>query len=71
MGNLLYHLSTRFKGCAERRDTLLDYICTKRITSEPQLSGVCVVMSVCVCSLYQCMYIKAPVQWNLCIVITV
>ena len=36
---MLYHLATRFKGSAERRDMVLGYICSKKIASEPQLSG--------------------------------
>ena len=41
MGKLLYHLATRFKGSTDRQFMLLDYICSKRIASEPQLSGGC------------------------------
>lgn len=39
IGNLLYHVATRFKGSAERVSIFLDYICAGQITTEQQLSG--------------------------------
>lgn len=39
-GNLLYHIATRFKGSPERASLLLDYVCTEKIATEQQLTGV-------------------------------
>lgn len=39
-GNLLYHLATRFKGTQPRLEMVLEYICDRRIASEPQLTGL-------------------------------
>lgn len=39
MGNLLYHMATRFKGSQERASMLLEYICTEEVCTEQQLSG--------------------------------
>lgn len=39
MGNLLYHMATRFKGSKERASMLLDYISGGKLTTEQQLSG--------------------------------
>lgn len=46
VGNLLYHMATRFKGPEERSAMLMVYICSRKIATEPQITGVCVV---CVC----------------------
>ena len=40
VGNLLYHMATRYKGSKERLTMLLEYVCSERLTSEPQLTGV-------------------------------
>ena len=39
MGNLLYHMATRFKGSEERTSLLLDYVCGKKICTELQITG--------------------------------
>ena len=39
-GNLLYHMATRFKGSQVRCAMLLEYVCSKKISSEPQLTGM-------------------------------
>ncbi len=39
MGNLLYHMATRFKGSKERASTLIEYISSNKITTEQQLTG--------------------------------
>ena len=39
VGNLLYHMATRFKGSEERAAMLLEYVCDLRISSGEQLSG--------------------------------
>ncbi len=39
MGNLLYHMATRFKGSETRAALVVDYVCSDKLTSEPQLAG--------------------------------
>ena len=39
-GNLLYHVATKFKETSEKISTVVEYICTKKITSEAQLTGI-------------------------------
>ena len=41
IGNLLYHMATRFKGSPERASILLEYICAGKLCTEQQLSGEC------------------------------
>ena len=43
MGNLLYHMATRFKGSKERASMLVEYISTSKLTTEQQLTGVAIV----------------------------
>ena len=47
MGNLLYHMATRFKGPEERSSMLMVYICSRRIATEPQITGVQCTVGVC------------------------
>ena len=39
MGNLLYHIATRFKGHRGRASMLVKYIAEEKLTSELQLAG--------------------------------
>lgn len=39
VGNLLYHIATRFKGSGSRASMLLDYVSTGKLVTEQQLSG--------------------------------
>lgn len=47
MGNLLYHMATRFKGSKGRASMLLKYISSGKIGTEQQLSGVAMAMGAC------------------------
>ena len=42
IGSLLYHMATRFKGSEERSAMLMTYVCSKKIATEPQITGVCI-----------------------------
>jgi len=39
MGNLLYHVATKFKGSRERASMLVKYIGQEKLKSELQLNG--------------------------------
>jgi hypothetical protein len=39
MGNLLYHMATRYKGPQERGSVLLECICAEKVCTEQQLTG--------------------------------
>lgn len=39
VGNMLYHIATRFKGSQENTKLLIDYVCSNKITSELQLNA--------------------------------
>ena len=41
IGSLIYHMATRFKGSEERSAMLMTYVCSKKIATEPQITGVC------------------------------
>ena len=43
IGNLLYHIATRYKGPEGRINLLVNYVCAKKLTSEPQATGKCVI----------------------------
>ena len=38
-GNLLYHIATRYKGPEGRTSLLVNYVCAKKLTCEPQATG--------------------------------
>lgn len=40
IGNLLYHMATRYKGFDSRSEFIVNYICAEKLTSEPQLTGM-------------------------------
>ena len=39
MGNLLYHIATKFKGSRERASMLVEYVGFEKLKSELQLNG--------------------------------
>ena len=39
-GNLLYHIATRYKGPEGRINLLVNYVCAKKLTTEPQATGM-------------------------------
>lgn len=39
LGNLLYHIATRYKGPDGRVSMLVGYVCAKKLTTEPQTTG--------------------------------
>jgi len=59
MGNLLYHLATRFKGSKERASMLLDYIATGKVGTEQQLTGVVMATLECI-GLIECLHVQLP-----------
>lgn len=61
MGNLLYHMATRFKGSRDRASMLLKYISSGKISTEQQLSGVAMAMWDIggVCAFITCFHLAA------------